>query len=117
MLPTGRRAAKTWKIVPFGSDGPWHAACTEGPQEVTTMVPSAIAIPEAPLAVFGSVLHPAGILGVLAAVVVVVAGGLCVAIATQDRAQVDRARRVRAAMLRTLRAIRLGGEREDAAAA
>ncbi|HYR96930.1 MAG TPA: hypothetical protein VEM57_09340 [Candidatus Binatus sp.] len=81
------------------------------------MVPSPIAIPEVPLAVFGSVFHPAGILGLLAAVVVVVAGGLCVAIATQDLALVDRAKRVRAAVLRTLRVVGLGGDEEDPVAA
>ena len=72
------------------------------------MVPSAIAIPQIQLAVLAGVFHPAAILGMLAAVVVVVAGGLGVAIAAQDRRQASPG---------TVRVVRLGSERDEAAAA
>jgi hypothetical protein len=58
------------------------------------MLPSTVAIPEMHLAVLAGVFHPVGLAGMLAGLVALVAGGLCVAMAIQGRRSVDRARRV-----------------------
>ena len=74
------------------------------------MVPSAIAIPEMHLAVLAGVFHPVGLVWLLAALVVSVVGGLCVAIAMQEKLSGT-------SSARRLCAVRLGSEREDVAAA
>jgi hypothetical protein len=71
------------------------------------MVPSAVVVPDVSLAVF----HPLG-LGVLAALVVVVAVGLCVAITVQRSAAVDGSRRGQTVLRR-----QVAGEEEGATAA
>jgi predicted acyltransferase len=81
------------------------------------MVPSTIVIPEMHLAVLAGVFHPVGLMGILAALVVVVAGGLCAAIVAQGRFPVKDERRGRAASVRPLHAAGLGSEQEDPAAA
>jgi hypothetical protein len=76
------------------------------------MVPSTVVVPEINVAVLAGVFHPVGLLGMLAALAVVVMGGLCLAIVREGGSSVGRAAAVRA-----LRLAGLANEREDPAAA
>jgi hypothetical protein len=113
-----RRALKTRKVEPLEIGGPMARGLHRGgAQEVVTMVPSTIVIPAMPQAMLAGVFHPVGLFGILAALVVVVAVGLCAAIAGQGGTSVDRARRQRVASIRGVRLAGRGNEREGAAAA
>jgi hypothetical protein len=78
------------------------------------MVPSAVVVPEINVAVLAGVFHPVGLLGMLAALVVVVMGGLCLAIVREGGPFVDAGRTV---AVRALRLAAPASEREDPAAA
>src|SRR2546423_6613768 len=60
----------------FAPSSCWHGTCTRRPQEVMTMLPSAIVIPTGLL---GSVLEPAALFAVWGVVVVGVLAGLSAA--------------------------------------
>jgi hypothetical protein len=78
------------------------------------MVPSTVVVPEINVAFLAGVFHPVGLLGMLAALAVVVMGGLCLAIVRESGSSVDAGR---AAAIRALRLAGVASEREDPAAA
>src|SRR2546428_1828691 len=71
------------EVGPFAVPPRWHGTCTRRPQEVMTMLPSAIVIPTGLL---GSVLEPAALFAVWGVVVVGVLAGLSAALGRDARA-------------------------------
>src|SRR5436309_5252499 len=74
------------EVGPFAAPPRWHGTCTRRPQEVMTMLPSAIVIPTGLL---GSVLEPAALFAVWGVVVVGVLAGLSAALGRDDEPTVD----------------------------
>jgi len=78
------------------------------------MVPSTVVVPEINVAALAGLFHPVGLLGMLAALALVVMGGLCMAIVSEGGPSVDAGR---AGAIRALRLPGVVSEREDPAAA